>query len=251
MANLGDKVVTLPSKGLLYEGAVPEGKVGIRKMTAEEAAKLLSAGSADEKIGQILRTTCKLPNAFDHKKLTSGDRLYLLIAERSLTFGAQYAITFKCPFCGQLNARHTVDLAEDLNEQKASDDLVEPVDILLPDCEKTVSLRFMRGYDEEALIKYAKRSASSGSDNDDPAYLHRLARLIVKIEGNADYDVVQREDFVGKLTASDALVIDNELDAREPGIDLTIYPECRKCGTPNEMKLPMGPEFFRPTSLRS
>ncbi len=248
---LGETQVVLPSQGRLYAGRIPDGRVYLRRMTAEQAARLLTSGTPDDRVSHILKATCRLPGGFDHKDLLVGDRMYLLIAERCLTYGSAYKITFKCPYCGNLNKDHVVDLAKDLTERPAGADLSEPVQIALPDSGKSVSMRFLRGTDEEAIKRHAKRSAATGGgEGDDAAYLHRLARLLVLVEGEDPGDIVVRERFIGGLPAGDVVHIDNTMEGLEPGVDISIAPECHKCGTPNDMVLPMTAEFFRPTAVR-
>lgn len=249
-AAIGTHTITLPSRGALYEGPLKDngGQVVIRVMTAQEQAILFSQGSSEDRITKIIANTCSLPKGFGVADLLTVDRMAILLAVRTYTFGPKYEFAYSCRYC-KANQKHTCDIVQDLNEV-LKDDLAEPFEFKLPDSGKVLRMRFMRGFDEEAVQKYAKRMAMQSADASDPSALHRQARLIVDIDGEKT-DVVKREAFVKALTARDSVIIDNELDAREPGIDLTIYVECRKCQGLNDMKMPFELEFFRPSALRA
>lgn len=251
-AALDKKTITLPSRGLLYEGKIPEGKVGVRKLTAAEINTLFgSSGDETERVNKIISASVSLPSNFAHKDLLVVDRMYLLLALRSITYGPHYSYEFKCRDCGHKNRKVSCNIAQELEEHKASDSFAEPLEIKLPESGRTLSMRFMRGYDEEAVIKHAKRMEMTSIDGEDPSALHRVARLIKAIDGNDPGDIVTRERFVAGLPAGDFLLIEDTVDEAEPGVDLRVYPECQKCKSANEMRLPFTLEFFRPASRRS
>jgi hypothetical protein len=204
-----------------------------------------------DRINKIIDNIAKLPNGFKHKDLLVTDRLAILLGMRMLSFGTKYAFQYTCEACKQ-NVKHECDLLEDLENKKPEDGEVEPFVFHLPDCNKDVAFRFMRGYDEEAVMKYAKRiSSSATNDPSDPSNLHRQARLIMKINDEEPGDMVIKEKFCREISARDSIIIDNEISAREPGINLELHPECSKCGYTNEIKLPFTLEFFRPSTLRA
>ncbi len=246
--SVGTRTITLPSKGDLYDGKLPGGEVRIKSMTAHDQSVLFSSGSTEERINKIIANTCILPPGFDVGDLLTVDRMAILLAVRTFTFGSTYEFGYQCRSCRAQN-KHTVDIVEDLSQTEV-ETLVEPFEFKLPDCGKVVAMRFMRGKDEQAIQKYAKRMAMQSSDASDPSALHRQARLIVNIDGETK-DIVMKEAFVKNLSARDYIIIDNELDAREPGIDLTVYCECKKCQSTNDMKMPFDLEFFRPSALRA
>ena len=118
----------------------------------------------------------------------------------------------------------------------------------LPDAKKTVDLRFLRGHDEMRVVKRTKRPLLQSVDAGDPSYLFRFALQIMRIDGE-EVDLGKKELFIRKLTATDTAHMRIETEAAEPGIDLTVYPECAGCGAASQMPMPFTAEFFRPSSL--
>lgn len=256
----------LPSRGVLYRDSegndpIPEGKVEIRKMTGQEMERLIEAGaSAWNRVNQITDQCTRMPNQFPPGQLLVTDRLALLIGMRIITHGPSYTFEYRCQSCNS-TVKDTVNLVEELDERTPEDverrmhnefgrpdfEFAEPLSLRLPDCGRTVYLRFLRGDDQEMVMKREKRAKMEKTGGSQ--YTYRLALHIMRIdESGADLHVAQREDFVRSLTAGDQTHLQNFLDEAETGIDLTIFPDCSSCGATNELYLPFGTEFFRPRS---
>ena len=258
---LGFTKAKLPSRGVLYEGKIPDGDIGVRKLTANEEALLLSAGSRGlARMETILKKCVSLPNGFQHLDLLMTDRMACMLAMRTITFGPRYSFDYKCRFCNNMQ-KSEIDILEDLDEntpdaialkmlEKDIEDwtLEEPVEVMLDDAGKTVQMRFLRGHDEQRVVKRTKRLMLQSVDTGDPSYLFRFALQIVTIDGE-EVPLPKREMFVRKLTATDTARMRIAVEAVEPGIDLTVYPECVACGAVNQMPMPFTAEFFRPTAL--
>lgn len=243
------KKINLPSRGLLYDEKIPEGEVVISRMTVDQLSRLESAGvQATEKLDKMISSCSTLPNAFPVKDLLVTDRLALMLYIRVHSFGPYYDISFRCQHCDAHN-KHSLNISEDLNEKTAKDDICEPVEIDLKDQGVKVGMRFLRGSDEEAVAKYAKRMLLKSNDMSDPSNVHRLARQLVTINGEPAGDIVQKQTFIKSLSAADGVRIAKFMDAIEPGIDLSITPECSSCGGVNEITMPFTGEFFRPSNL--
>jgi hypothetical protein len=270
----------LPSRGVLYRDRdsglerLPGGKIHLRKMTTEEEAVLLSQGQQGlERIAKIVTNCVRLPESAgkDATRLTPADflltdRMATLLALRTLTFRTPfYTYTYRCQFCNQ-TAKATVNLAEDLEERnpetiadrlfqagkiKAREDftLAEPLDLHLPDCDKDIQVRFLRGHDEERIAKRAKRIRMATNDTHDQSHIFRMALQIVTIAGEEPREA-DREEFVRKLSGEDSAHWRIAVDDVEPGLDLSVYPTCGACGADSELSLPFTAEFFRPTSLQ-
>jgi hypothetical protein len=263
MAELGYQEVKLPSRGALYDGKIPDGVVQVRKLGASEESQLLSSGAQGlERIDAVLKNCVKLPNDYKHEDLLMTDRMALMLAMRTLTFGPQYTFDFKCRFCNTMQRTNPpVNILEDLEEttpdtmqlkkiEKGIKDwmLREPFEVELEDEGTVVALRLLRGKDENRVVKRANRMMMQSVDGSDPSYLFRFAVQIVSI-GGEDKDIGHRELFVRKLSATDLARLRIATEENEPGIDLRVYPTCRGCGAANEMMLPFTAEFFRPTQL--
>jgi hypothetical protein len=209
-----------------------------------------------------LKNCVKLPDGFKHEDLLMTDRMAAMLALRTVTFGPRYSFDYKCRFCNAMQRTNPpINILEDLEEntpdsialkmlEAGVDDWFpeEPIVLTLPDAGNVVQLRFLRGYDEQRVLKRTKRVMLQSVDAGDPSYLMRFALQIVTIDGE-EVPLGKRELFVHKLTATDTAHIRIEVERVELGIDLTVYPDCRACGAVNQMSMPFTVEFFRPSSL--
>lgn len=250
MSTLGYVNITLPSKGLLYGGKIPDGIVAIRKPTVQEEVRIQGSANANALLSTLINSCCKLPADFRAADLLTTDRLAILIALRVHTFGSSYGYSYRCHGCGA-NNKADCDLATDIKPREVSDDLQEPILLQLPDAGNEVGLRFLRGADEDNIAKYAKKLTMASNDAGDPSLIQRMISQCMTLDGE---DMSKRraevEKFVGRLTMTDSAEWRDALDSREPGIDITVYPECPHCGYQHEMGLPFTGEFFRPTRTR-
>lgn len=247
--DLGWTSIPLPSRGVLYDGKMPGGVVQMRRMMAREANQLRQQGGSPlERIEAIVTACAKLPSGFHQKELLLTDSFFMMLTLRTLSFGPKYKFRFRCQFCSSTE-QGEIDIAEDLDEKAAADDLVEPFEIPLVDSACAVSVRFLRIEDQSALAKYVKRTKMTTVDQDDPSYTYRLALSLVARDGESFTDILKKLDFVKSLTAADLLRLDQGIQEREPGVDLRIFPDCKACGATNEMGVPFDAEFFRPTRI--
>jgi len=264
MAELGYTKAQLPSRGALYDDKIPDGEVGVRKLSSTEEELLLSSGSRGmERMEQMLAACVKLPNEFPHEELLMSDRMAALLALRTITFGPHYEFNYKCQFCNTMQ-KADINILEDLEEQTPDqivqrmrekldrDDfqLAEPFEVTLPDNGAVLTMRFLRGKDEKRLVKKTKRTMMQSVDRGDQSYLYRFALQIVTINGE-DVPISKKEAFIRSpdVTAKDTATMRIAVDEREPKIDLRVYPDCRGCGATNELGMPFTGEFFQPTKL--
>lgn len=248
---LTEQPCTLPSKGRPYGDRIPNGVVQIKQLSAGDLSMLFSQGNEADRVERIIRAVTTIPGGVKHSDLLLSDRMGILLAVRIISFGAKYGFEYTCKSCGA-DCKHTCDLLQDLHEREFEGDCSPTFDIVLPDCGHTVTLRFVTGADERAIMTRTKQTvAKSVGDPGDPSALFRQATVISRIDGNDAGDIIARETFVRNLSARDSIIIDNEIEAREPGIDLTVRPECQRCGAENELVLPFTLEFFRPRTLRA
>lgn len=244
--------VTLPSKGVLYgpeaviaTPVIPDGAVEVRKMTINEDEILASSGgTALTRLSKVLQRCSRLPEGFDPENLLVVDRMFLLIAIRTTTFGSRYHVQFKCPNCGTAN-KADVDIVRDLEETSIADDMLEPFEVVLPDAGVRVGLRLQRGFDEHDAVRSAKTTAARG--NDPTPVRDQLRQVIVSIDGDPVTNPLVKLDLINRLTSMDLLAVREAMTSKDFGIDLTIHPECSRCAAESEMEMPFSTEFFRPT----
>ena len=252
-APLGYTPIELPSLGRFYgpgsvvpTPALPDGRVEIRKMrVAEDEALLTGGGDTISKLSKILAACVKLPKGFDPANLLVTDRFFIMIALRRIGLGSKYPVSFRCSECGAHN-KETVDIVSELSLRTTADDVVEPVLVHLPDTDVHVGLRFKRGFDEADVAREMRRAEARGTDL--PIVQENLKRQIVEIDGES-VNVMRKMDLLREMTQTDLATIRTTLSKSEPGIDLAIYPECRRCQFVNEFDMPFTNEFFRPSSM--
>jgi len=221
----------------------------MRKMRSTEMAKLQGqGGNALAKIEAVVNSCTKLPEGFSPKELLLTDSFFLMLAMRTMTFGSEYTYTYRCRFCGSVE-RATTDIVADLDEKPASDDLTEPIEIELPDAECTVACRFLRVADQDLVTKHAKRTKMSTADSSDPSYAYRMALSLIERDGQQFSDILQKQDFITRLSAADSVRLERGISDKEPGVDIRVFPDCSSCGATVEQALPFDAEFFRPSSL--
>jgi hypothetical protein len=246
------KSIQLPSRGLYYEGAIPDGIVEIRKWTTADMAILANqAVPAADKMKRMIDVSVVLPNSFKPSSLLITDRFALLLYLRQHSLGtSKYKFDYQCAYCRKVARNQVVDIAESFDEITPPENATEPINIMLPDAGVTVSVRLLRGYDESEIASTVKRLSAHNHDGADLATIVTLCRRITHIDGEEKI-FPDKEKFVRGLTALDSLTIANAVDAVESGIKTTLYPTCSACGAENEVELQevFSSEFFRPTVL--
>jgi len=254
--------ITLPSRGRLYEGKIPDGKVTIRKMKTGELIALESEASADQDRAAVIIDNCTiLPNKFPQRDLLMSDRFAILLALRRWTFPtAGYNFNWKCQHCPHINMVKNFDLGK-LDCHMEGDAVnpatnepwptfVEPVVCMLPECGKKVELRFLRGTDEKVVAQAAKRMKNVTGKVEDTSLMHRLARQIVSIDDVKPTDIVQTEHWIVDLDMPDTYAMVDALDAVETGVNLKLNLDCQACQMPRVLGLPITADFFRPAASK-
>jgi hypothetical protein len=266
---------TFPSKGIFYGEALPGGEAHVRRMTSHEEAIMQSAGmDVMDRINTVVNNCLRLPKEFGYtipgtdisysgpEGLLLTDRLFLLLYQRSLTYGDRYTFPFQCRSCGRLTRGET-NIMRDLDANTPEDVLaankdkegftnVEPFPVELPDSGCVAMCRFLRGKDEGGILKRTKRARMQSTDVSDPSHLTRLASIIVavnKVPEWAQWNSFRRELWLSELPAGDSARIRIATDDRETGVDLRLSVACRLCGAENELAMPFDVEFFQPSRL--
>lgn len=234
--------ITLPSKGMFYGDALPSGKVTIRPIKVKEE-KLLAGGGNRLHLADLILERCIVSKCPPVKDLLITDKFYMLLCLRSISYGADYTFEIKCTQCS-LEFKKTVQLPEGLQIRSATQEDKEPFDIDLPSCKKKVTLRFLRGVDEEEIENYVKQSVNVGTSEGDPSYAFRLARYIVTVDGK-EMPILEKLSFCENLVGKDSLAIRQAIAEKETGPIFTITAKCPSCQNEMSTLLPLTNEFFR------
>lgn len=254
--------VTLPSRGLLYDGKLPGGKVLVVPMTTREEKAVTGTlpQNAIPALNTVIGRVCPTLGEAGVKPedLVSGDRFYLMIVMRAVAYGGDYNFQVTCDSCGQQQP-HTVKLPDDVSVIWLKDGYTEPVEIQLPMSKTTVGIRMLRGSDEQEIAKYAEKvfATAKGVVENDPVYTFRMARHITHVTGPTtnilpgEPDVIQRAMvFLDGLYAGDARVLREAIDDNYCGVDTEMRLVCIRCRNAFAMAMPYTADFFRPGGRR-
>ena len=108
---------------------------------------------------------------------------------------------------------------------------------------KIVSLKFLRGSDEEEIENFVKQLPSQKADEGDASYAFRMSRFIVKIDGK-EVSAVDKLHFCEELIGMDSLAIRRGISQRETGPVMDLKAKCPGCRTDISTSLPFTNEFF-------
>lgn len=247
--------VFFPSKGIFYDGKMPEGKATIRAWTTAEIKLLVSARSRgnqlEKALDRVIDNCLRLPPGMQHGDLLYTDGFYALIAQRIFTYDPKFKSEFKCHDCGYKN-EIWIDLLEDLNPLVPEDGTKEPIEVHLPKAGIPVTMRLLRRKDASSVSRYSKNKLDKSpmaAEFGDPGFSYRLALQIVTIDGEKPV-MGEKLSWVDSLHARDLMELENALEAVTSGVDPVVKKECQhpSCGEENKFVVPMNIEFFRPRS---
>lgn len=237
--------LTLPSKGLLYEGKLPGGVIEFYDWGTDiEELFAGSSASTNALIDAVIKRTMKTQD-IKPEELLSGDKLFIFFMCRSKAYGAEYGFPYRCSNCG-FQSRGSIRIPDDLEVIELDDDAEEPFEVELPISGDTLGFRLMRGKDEIEIEKYVTRIFKKSNPIGDPGYKYRWAKHIVTINGQEVENVMKAQEYVSKMTARDSQAFRKKIDETEPKFNFEIDVTCKKCGNEDSMILPLGREFLDP-----
>lgn len=245
--------VTVPSRGFFYEDSgCSDGVFYLRPMTVAEekiltTARLVRNGEA---IDRILMNCIEKPK-FSIGRLLLGDKAYLIIALRQLSYGNEYEFGLKCGNCEE-QYTDTIDLSK-LNVNYLQDDFTnEDLKVTLPVCGKVIQIRLMTSEDEDRIGRLQKSRAkvSSAKDFLDETMVDRLALSIVTIDGQ-EFKQGDMNRFLNSMSVRDSEALRDKIQEYTMGINLELISDCPFCKGENELTMPIDANFFRATRRKS
>jgi hypothetical protein len=185
----------LPSKGLIYDKKVNP-HVELRSMTARDEMKRLSPSSTQFKVLADIIEGCMIEKPAIHVyDMALGDYEYLLHRLRIVTYGDDYKISLRCPYCGE-ELETTAHLEQLALKEFDFDKFEELKTITLPKSGHVITLKFQtpRMLDEiEAKTKEMKRKYRSAEIAFDLLVL--LESVVDTVDGTK-LDVTKQETFI-------------------------------------------------------
>jgi hypothetical protein len=221
----------------MYVFTLPSGsEVELREMTGAEESlltnrRLMKDGEA---VNQVLKN-CLVRlgdktevTAKDVLDLLSGDRLFVLVKLRQISFGEEVDLSLTCPNkdCGE-----TTEVQITLDELEVTPYGAEREFIFrLPRSKKTVLFGLLDGHMEKRLATLKEPSIHS-------AMLMRIKEL----DGKAP-----NKNSLMELPAFDLTALRAEMQRVDGGIDTTIHTTCSSCGARVVTRLEAEPAFLFP-----
>ena len=244
----------LPSQGLLYDGKLPDGNVVLIPWRLEDIKTMISPGANPITTFDRVIDRCWWEKPFNVQDLLTGDRFFILVVTRWMTFGPTYHFKAMCKNCRK-TIQHEINLQEDLRVMIMGQDDVDPFTVVMPISGAKIGLRHLRGRDEAEIQRYGKQIKPSGkADLSDPTFAYQIARQIVSIDGKDAKPLDALNWLQGRgdneLHGRDAFAILDAVEQHDCGVNLTVSANCSSCGFEDEMVMPMDTDFFRPRASR-
>lgn len=239
---------TLPSLGKVYDVPVNP-NIKIRSMTVMEEQKRLSTSDRPYKNLASILDDCLIEKpGISTYDMCLSDFQFLLHRLRVVTYGPNYKLITKCPYCGYENEGE-VNLL-DIPVVSYTDDLEKYLKITLPQSGQVIKLKMQtpRMMDDISVESKRMLQRHHSKTSKESAFLLSVIVAIDTVDGEY-LDAFRKESFVKDLKMADAnylLSAVNKLNTSF-GIDTELFNVCDSCGSEFTSPFRTTPEFFRPT----
>lgn len=236
----------LPSKGKLYSKDINP-NIKLRSMTTLEEKKRLSHSDSGYKILSEIIDDCTVDNKpeISSYDMILGDYQYLLYKLRTVTYGPDYKVDIRCPYCGE--AHSEVINLDDLEVKEYSEDIDKLLQITLPRSKKLVKLNILTPRMLDKINERAKEIRKKSPDIEgDPKLVLWLEAVINTVDGEV-LSPAKLTKFVEQLPMADVNYINKSLDKIKLGIMAEVQTVCPICGNDCIQPLPWSGEFFGPS----
>lgn len=242
------EVFTLPSKGMVYEEEVnPEVILGSMK-TRHEMLRLSATDDSQKIMAQIIDDCIQSDIGISAYDLCLGDFQYLLFMLRIVTFGNEYELSGRCPYCG-FDQKTTINLDE-LEVKEYDDSLADLLEMELPVSENKVKLTLQTPRTLDRISTKVKEYRKRHKDIDEnPTILYNIISSIEELDDEVP-NLFTLEEWVKELPMADTNALMNRIDLinSKIGIDLSVDENCKICGTMFKFPFRFNSTFFRPDS---
>lgn len=240
---------TLPSLGKVYDREINP-QVTLRSMTtADEMKRLNRSERTYLAMSDVLDSCITNDIGISAYDLCLADYQFLTHKLRIITYGTQYSVNTRCPFCASDELRD-LDLLNDITFTEFDPKLFERYSSFeLPACGKKIKLRMQspRLLDDISLKVNEIKKTSKGA-NGDPAFLYSIASMIDTIDEKhyEDFEIIE---FVRNLPMLDTNYIIKASDKLNNffGLNPIYERECEVCRLTYKANFQITPEFFGPS----
>jgi len=197
-------------------------EVDVRPMSFEDEKALATHSGKDAT--DILLERCL--SIDDTDELLIPDKLYAIYKIREVSYGSSYKFTTKCSKCNSTN-----DFSIDINELpvvyiEGDEDNLE---VDLPILKKKVVFRLATSRDTDYIKDFNSISSN-------------LWRFIKSIDGHDNKDAISK--VIPKMPSGDVKFLIKSISGSQYGIQDKAILKCNNCGFEEEVKVPIGENFF-------
>ena len=236
----------LPSKGVIYGEAKVAPTVKLRSWTGREELRRLNSSQLHYKSLSDLIQDCIINKdeigvpVYD---MCLGDFEFLLHRLRVVTYGEEYPVVIRCPYCGEVveNNINLYDLGVNEIDRKEWE---EALTVMLPKSKCKVTLRYTT---PRMLDEIADKVEELKVEGEDTSVLLKLVAHIEKIDGEKK-DFSSLKNFIYSLPVSDFNLIDKKINTLDEivGLDKKVMVKCNHCKEKIPTTFQYNREFFRP-----
>jgi hypothetical protein len=257
---------TLPSRGILYGGALPGGEciiIPIRGQQQEILAGMGENANTTAVLRHIIQQLVVFPPTFKYYDLLFTDWLALLLNIMAISYTPTIPLKPRCPYCkefsiyeieiGKLECRTADDIPDKSN-------YLEPFTIgPLPLYKDVIKARMLRLVDyqkaEDFSNKIRQRIQLSPNNSErlerdeTPTYITALQ--VVSINNYEKLPELKVMEWVKNCIKGDLDYFNNSIEDLETGYNMKPAFNCKRCGAIFEVQLPIDGSFFRGRQSRS
>ena len=236
----------LPSHGKVYSSEVNP-HIKLRSMTTNEEMKRLRPSDRPYKVMADIIDDCLVEkpgiSAYD---MCLGDFQFLLYKLRIVTYGEEYGVTCKCPFCLSTSTE-TVNL-DSLPVLEYTEELEDQLEFELPKTKHRIRLKMQTPRMMDNIDLKSKEFAKKAKQFDgDSAFLFSLKEQIELVDGEAP-NPIYFEQWLRELPAGDSNYIKRKAQklANAIGVENKVEVFCDVCGMSYDSSFRTAEDFFDP-----
>lgn len=236
---------TLPSLGKIYDYEVNP-QVTLKSMTTEQEQKRLAITDFPYKMLCEIIDDCIVDDiGISSYDMCIGDYQFLLYKLRTVTYGAEYSMNAKCPYCGYTRTE-TVNLDE-LKRIEYTEDIDKYRKFEVPKTKVVIELNVQTPRMLDSNLDKVREYKKKFPEASDPSLTYTLKSLIKTIDGKKP-DPLKVDQWIKDLPMADVntIITYAEKFNSSIGLDTSLIFKCDVCGLYHESALSISQEFFRP-----
>jgi hypothetical protein len=242
------EIIELPSKGVFYSDPIlSTGKIRLKLPTALHEDILTSKNLINKGIviDEFLKSL--IVDSINYDDLLIIDINALLIASRILLYGSSYTAKVKCPLCEKTQQeKYDISLFETKNVDFSKfQQGLNVHEYEFPVTKIKIKFKFLT-HKDEISIKNQLKIMRKNLDGIDQDITTRLAFTIIDFDGETSPMKIHQK-IKNELPSKDSHAFRIHLSEIAPGIDSNVHFVCNECQFEEDIRMPMGTEFFWPT----